>query len=172
MNQKYKLGLLGLILVTILGVSSITFAKEEIEDLIYDTELAESFVLLQEDEEDEDEDDHAQHDADEEFDDEDDFEDEEHHELDGPIIRTHTVESASSMGENHRTMHSAPAIHQPESASYTAVASGDWSTASTWQNGAATLYRDRRSPDEVATMTSQLFLGVRLECAKCTDVHF
>jgi len=38
---------------------------------------------------------------------------------------------------------------------------------STWQNGAATLYRDRRSPDEVATMISQLFLGIRLECAKC-----
>lgn len=38
---------------------------------------------------------------------------------------------------------------------------------STWQNGAATLYRDRRSPDETATMISQLFLGVRLECAKC-----
>ncbi len=38
---------------------------------------------------------------------------------------------------------------------------------STWQNGATTLYRDRRSPDEVATLTSQLFLGVRLECAKC-----
>ena len=38
---------------------------------------------------------------------------------------------------------------------------------STWQNGPATLYRDRRSPDELATMISQLFLGVRLECAKC-----
>ncbi|MGI9473118.1 MAG: DUF1549 and DUF1553 domain-containing protein [Rubripirellula sp.] len=38
---------------------------------------------------------------------------------------------------------------------------------STWQNGAATLYRDRRSPDEIATMVSQLFLGIRLECAKC-----
>ena len=38
---------------------------------------------------------------------------------------------------------------------------------STWQNGAATLYRDRRSPDEIATLVSQLFLGVRLECAKC-----
>lgn len=38
---------------------------------------------------------------------------------------------------------------------------------STWHNGAATLYRDRRSPDEVATLVSQLFLGVRLECAKC-----
>ncbi|WP_419189721.1 DUF1549 and DUF1553 domain-containing protein [Stieleria marina] len=38
---------------------------------------------------------------------------------------------------------------------------------STWQNGPATLYRDRRTPDEVATMISQLFLGVRLECAKC-----
>ena len=40
-------------------------------------------------------------------------------------------------------------------------------TGSTWTNGAATLYRDRRSPDEIATLTSRLFLGVRLECAKC-----
>lgn len=38
---------------------------------------------------------------------------------------------------------------------------------STWHNGAVTLFRDRRSPDEVATLVSQLFLGVRLECAKC-----
>ena len=38
---------------------------------------------------------------------------------------------------------------------------------STWQNGAATMFRDRRSPDELATLVSQLFLGVRLECAKC-----
>lgn len=38
---------------------------------------------------------------------------------------------------------------------------------STWRNGAATLYRDRRSPDELATLFSQLFLGIRLECAKC-----
>lgn len=38
---------------------------------------------------------------------------------------------------------------------------------STWHNGASTLFRDRRSPDEVATLVSQLFLGVRLECAKC-----
>jgi hypothetical protein len=38
---------------------------------------------------------------------------------------------------------------------------------STWQNGAVTLYRDRRTPDEMATLVSQLFLGIRLECAKC-----
>lgn len=38
---------------------------------------------------------------------------------------------------------------------------------STWRNGAVTLYRDRRTPDEMATLVSQLFLGVRLECAKC-----
>ncbi|TWT93969.1 DUF1549 and DUF1553 domain-containing protein [Stieleria varia] len=38
---------------------------------------------------------------------------------------------------------------------------------STWRNGAVTLYRDRRSPDEMATLVSQLLLGVRLECAKC-----
>ena len=30
-----------------------------------------------------------------------------------------------------------------------------------------TLFRDRRSPDEVGTLVSQLFVGVRLECAKC-----
>jgi len=38
---------------------------------------------------------------------------------------------------------------------------------STWQAGAATVFRDRREPDEIATMMSQLFLGIRLECAKC-----
>jgi len=38
---------------------------------------------------------------------------------------------------------------------------------STWHNGATTLYRDRREPDEITTIISQLFLGVRLECAKC-----
>lgn len=38
---------------------------------------------------------------------------------------------------------------------------------STWQNGAAVMFRDRRSPEEITTMVSQLFLGIRLECAKC-----
>ncbi|MEM7476363.1 MAG: DUF1549 and DUF1553 domain-containing protein [Planctomycetota bacterium] len=38
---------------------------------------------------------------------------------------------------------------------------------STFRNGAVTLFRDRRSPDEMATLVSQLFLGIRLECAKC-----
>lgn len=38
---------------------------------------------------------------------------------------------------------------------------------STWREGNVTLFRDRRSPDEVTTMVSQLFLGIRLECAKC-----
>ena len=38
---------------------------------------------------------------------------------------------------------------------------------STWHNGATTMYRDRRQPEELATMISQLFLGVRLECARC-----
>jgi hypothetical protein len=38
---------------------------------------------------------------------------------------------------------------------------------STWRNGAVTFFRDRREPDEIATAVSQLFLGVRLECAKC-----
>jgi hypothetical protein len=38
---------------------------------------------------------------------------------------------------------------------------------STWKNGAAVLFRDRRTPDEITTLVSQLFLGIRLECAKC-----
>ena len=38
---------------------------------------------------------------------------------------------------------------------------------STFRNGAVTLFRDRRTPDEVTTLVSQLFVGVRLECAKC-----
>lgn len=38
---------------------------------------------------------------------------------------------------------------------------------STWRNGAVTFFRDRRGPDEIATAVSQLFLGVRMECAKC-----
>lgn len=38
---------------------------------------------------------------------------------------------------------------------------------STWAPGAATVFRDRREPVEVATAVSQLFLGIRLECAKC-----
>jgi hypothetical protein len=38
---------------------------------------------------------------------------------------------------------------------------------STWRNGATTLFRDRREPEEITTLVSRLFLGVRLECAKC-----
>ena len=36
-----------------------------------------------------------------------------------------------------------------------------------WRNGAATLFRDRRTPDEITPIVGQLFLGIRLECAKC-----
>jgi hypothetical protein len=38
---------------------------------------------------------------------------------------------------------------------------------STFENGASVLFRDRREPQEITTLVSQLFLGVRLECAKC-----
>jgi hypothetical protein len=38
---------------------------------------------------------------------------------------------------------------------------------STWTNGATVFYRNRREPDELTTLVSQLFLGVRLDCAKC-----
>ena len=45
-------------------------------------------------------------------------------------------------------------------------------TGSTWREGATTIFRDRRSPDEIVTMMSQLFMGVRLECAKCHQHPF
>ena len=38
---------------------------------------------------------------------------------------------------------------------------------STFDQGPATIFRDRREPEEIAPMISQLFLGIRLECAKC-----
>lgn len=38
---------------------------------------------------------------------------------------------------------------------------------STWRNGAAVFFRNRRDPAELTTMVCQLFLGVRLDCAKC-----
>lgn len=38
---------------------------------------------------------------------------------------------------------------------------------STFRHGPTVIFRDRRSPDEITTMVSQLFLGIRLECAKC-----
>ncbi len=43
---------------------------------------------------------------------------------------------------------------------------------STWRNGATTIFRDRREPEEITTMVSQLFLGLRLECAKCHQHPF
>lgn len=45
-------------------------------------------------------------------------------------------------------------------------------TGSTWHNGAVTVFRDRREPEEIVTIASQLFLGVRLECAKCHQHPF
>jgi hypothetical protein len=38
---------------------------------------------------------------------------------------------------------------------------------STFEQGPATIFRDRREPEEIAPLVSQLFLGIRLECAKC-----
>jgi hypothetical protein len=38
---------------------------------------------------------------------------------------------------------------------------------STFRNGAVVLFRDRREPDEITTLVSQLFLGIRLDCARC-----
>lgn len=43
---------------------------------------------------------------------------------------------------------------------------------STWRNGATVVFRDRREPEEITTMVSQLFLGVRLDCAKCHQHPF
>jgi hypothetical protein len=38
---------------------------------------------------------------------------------------------------------------------------------STFRDGATVLFRDRREPAELTTMISQLFLGIRLDCARC-----
>ncbi len=38
---------------------------------------------------------------------------------------------------------------------------------STWKNGATVIFRDRPSTVEIGSSVSQLFLGVRLDCAKC-----
>jgi hypothetical protein len=38
---------------------------------------------------------------------------------------------------------------------------------STWHHGATVIYRDRPEVVEIGSSVSQLFLGVRLECAKC-----
>jgi Protein of unknown function (DUF1553)/Protein of unknown function (DUF1549) len=38
---------------------------------------------------------------------------------------------------------------------------------STFEQGPSTIFRDRREPIEIAPVVSQLFLGIRLDCAKC-----
>ncbi len=38
---------------------------------------------------------------------------------------------------------------------------------SNYRDGASVIFRDRREPEEAATIVSQLFLGIRLECARC-----
>ena len=38
---------------------------------------------------------------------------------------------------------------------------------STFRDGATVLFRDRREPAELTTMMSQIFLGIRLDCARC-----
>ena len=43
---------------------------------------------------------------------------------------------------------------------------------STFRDGAVTIFRDRREPEEAATLVSQLFLGIRLECARCHQHPF
>ena len=40
-------------------------------------------------------------------------------------------------------------------------------SGSTFDQGPATIFRDRREPQEIAPMIGQLFLGIRLDCAKC-----
>jgi Protein of unknown function (DUF1553)/Protein of unknown function (DUF1549) len=38
---------------------------------------------------------------------------------------------------------------------------------SNYRDGASVVWRDRREPEEAATIVSQIFLGIRLECARC-----
>lgn len=43
---------------------------------------------------------------------------------------------------------------------------------STWRNGATVVFRDRPDTVEIGSSVSQLFLGIRLECAKCHQHPF
>lgn len=43
---------------------------------------------------------------------------------------------------------------------------------STWRNGATVIFRDRPDTVEIGSSVSQLFLGIRLECAKCHQHPF
>lgn len=43
---------------------------------------------------------------------------------------------------------------------------------STWRNGATVIFRDRPDSVEIGSSVSQLFLGIRLECAKCHQHPF
>ena len=40
-------------------------------------------------------------------------------------------------------------------------------SGSTFDVSPSTVFRDRREPEEITTVVSQLFLGIRLDCAKC-----
>ncbi len=40
-------------------------------------------------------------------------------------------------------------------------------TGSTFENGSTVFFRNRREPEEITTMACQLFLGIRLDCARC-----
>ena len=40
-------------------------------------------------------------------------------------------------------------------------------SGSTHRDGPVVIFRDRREPADIAPFVSQVFLGVRLECAKC-----
>ena len=122
MNTEYKIGLMGLIATVVLGLSSMAFAGESgWHDLNH----------------------HIQHTVmfDEDDDEDEEFEDEEFEDDDDEIDNEEEVDVADSrqtsgMHSNHSmTMMDAPSIHQPESATHTAVASGNWSNPSTWQNG-------------------------------------
>ena len=42
----------------------------------------------------------------------------------------------------------------------------------TYESGPANYFRVARSSDEVAEMTAQLFLGIRIQCAKCHSHPF
>jgi len=45
-------------------------------------------------------------------------------------------------------------------------------TGSTWRNPASSFYRTNRSPETAAEAIGQVFLGVRLQCAKCHNHPF
>ncbi|MEM9775743.1 MAG: G8 domain-containing protein, partial [Chloroflexota bacterium] len=109
MNKKQKLGLTGSVALAIMGVSSMAFVGNS---PLYDVQPAMAHVMME---------DHG-HAMSE-------------HTMESDLHSGHNMQPEHDMSDVSHQMHHTPSIHKPENASHTAITSGNWSSASTWQNG-------------------------------------